>query len=88
MKLLIVVILNYVIGSIHHHHNIQCVIVCQSSLHNVFCVPYLLDQTLQLLFNFCLSILCSFYLRVATIQVWRLFCSAYLFADIEESEVA
>ena len=44
-------ILNYVIGSIHHYHNIQCVIVCQSSLHNVFCVPYSLDQTLWLIIN-------------------------------------
>ena len=37
-------ILNNVIGSIHHYHNILFVIVCQSSIHNVFCVPYLLDQ--------------------------------------------
>ena len=38
-------ILNYVIESIYHYHNIHCVIGCQSSIHNAFCVPYLLDQT-------------------------------------------
>ena len=37
-------ILNNVIGSIHHYHNILFVIVCQSWIHNLFCVPYLLDQ--------------------------------------------
>ena len=32
-------VLKYAVGSIHYYHNIQlCVIVCQSSLHNVFCV--------------------------------------------------
>ena len=31
-------IFDYAVASIHHYHNIQCVIVCQSSLHNVYCV--------------------------------------------------
>ena len=35
--------LSYAVGSIHHYYNIQCAIVCQSSvclssLHNVYCV--------------------------------------------------
>ena len=31
-------IFNYAVASIHHYHNIRCVIVCQSSLHKVYCV--------------------------------------------------
>ena len=39
MKILIVMFLiNYVVRLIYHYHNIQCVIVCQSLLHNVYCV--------------------------------------------------
>ena len=45
------VILNNVIWSINYYHNRQCVIVCQSSIHNVFCVPYLLDQMPWLVFT-------------------------------------
>ena len=71
-------ILNNVIGSIHYYHNIQCVIVCQSSIHNayVFCVLYLLDQTPQLVFISPMHQFCA-----ASIREWRLFKSGIYFTQ-------
>ena len=83
-------VLNNVIGSIHHYHNIQCVIVCQSSLYNVFCVPYLLDQTPCMATIYFAHQFCAASIRecMLTIQEQHLFHSANPFTDIEESKVA